>query len=576
MGHGVRGSSPPRPSQPSNAGVKRVHEDTTKAPRKNARLESSYRNTCTDSQEKPTYQPQHSLSPILPKEEEETKTSSLRKQKRPQKSGISAIHRKDKPPKHPPLLRPEAAADGIDLHATSNDRVGHWIRHQRWPKRCFESDKSTQLYSTRETRIQSWDHERRPLDMPREVINYFAVSKSATSLRQSGSGAGSTTPSTQAQSGQGSKKEKGIEYKSRKYVGLLANVKVHMAPNQRGPSDKANQLLNDLQKGSQNIPDRSRVSDDIFSHTCRRLARPRNEAKLVQDVSRLLVPSAEELADFGAEHLKLLVESVNEGWDSAKNLIGSRPQPDYAVGFDKSAFTSTQIARLSPFVGHPTADYSFFMATSYMYFPFLTCEAKRSGEDVEIANRQNAHSMAIAVRAVVMLFHYLKLEEELDREILGFSVSHNDRSAVIYAHYPTINGSEINYFRHEVNTIEYAMSLGDDRWKTYKFIRNVYDTWMPMHLQRLRSAIDQIPPDINLEATRPELRPSAASGLSQYMNAYDVQSSSEVSGPSGAGEAQNSSGTSQHPSTTFTTSVVNDRPAKRQRPRPSSSHHQSI
>ncbi|PGH03921.1 hypothetical protein GX51_03757 [Blastomyces parvus] len=42
-------------------------------------------------------------------------------------------------------------------------------------------------------------------------------------------------------------------------------------------------------------------------------------------------------------------------------------------------------------------DLSFFMATYYMHFPFLTCEVKCGATALDIADRQNAHSMTLSV-----------------------------------------------------------------------------------------------------------------------------------------------------------------------------------
>jgi hypothetical protein len=33
----------------------------------------------------------------------------------------------------------------------------------------------------------------------------------------------------------------------------------------------------------------------------------------------------------------------------------------------------------------------------------------------------------------------------------------------------------------------------------YKFIRNVYDIWMPAHSKRVCSIIDEVPVDLNFE-----------------------------------------------------------------------------
>ena len=74
----------------------------------------------------------------------------------------------------------------------------------------------------------------------------------------------------------------------------------------------------------------------------------KNEAKSVQDISRLIVPSAEHLALFGAKDLDVLVESVNEGWNNSIPLIKTRPQPDYSAGFRRSGFKTSSSRNCSP------------------------------------------------------------------------------------------------------------------------------------------------------------------------------------------------------------------------------------
>jgi hypothetical protein len=55
-----------------------------------------------------------------------------------------------------------------------------------------------------------------------------------------------------------------------------------------------------------------------------------------------------------------------------------------------------------------------------MYFPFLTCEVKCGAAALDIADRQNAHSMTLAVRGIVELFRLVKREKELHQESLTF------------------------------------------------------------------------------------------------------------------------------------------------------------
>lgn len=64
----------------------------------------------------------------------------------------------------------------------------------------------------------------------------------------------------------------------------------------------------------------------------------RNEAKVIQDIARLIVPSAQSPAIRGAKRLKTLIKSVIKGWDNSIALTKPRPQPDYVVGFKRTAF----------------------------------------------------------------------------------------------------------------------------------------------------------------------------------------------------------------------------------------------
>lgn len=162
------------------------------------------------------------------------------------------------------------------------------------------------------------------------------------------------------------------------------------------------------------------------------------------------------------------------------------------MGFDRLAFTEEQQHLLEPFVG--VEDLSYFMATYYMYFPFLTCEMDAV---IHFAERRNAHSMTLAVRAIVELFRLVKREREVDREILAFSISHDDSKVIIYGHYPVIDGTRTKYYCHQIQSCFISSSHGEEKWTAYKFTKNVYDHWMPGHFKRICSAIDDISPSVD-------------------------------------------------------------------------------
>lgn len=142
---------------------------------------------------------------------------------------------------------------------------------------------------------------------------------------------------------------------------------------------------------------------------------------VIRDIGLLIISSAQTLATYGATHLNHLYETVNEGWNSAIPFHGTRPQPDYSIGFRRSAFTEHQPKKLEPFVGKIGSKVlTYFMARTRMYFPYLTCEVKCGVVALDVADRQNAHSTTVAVKGIVELFKAVKREKELHWEVLLF------------------------------------------------------------------------------------------------------------------------------------------------------------
>jgi hypothetical protein len=270
---------------------------------------------------------------------------------------------------------------------------------------------------------------------------------------------------------------------------------------------------------------------------------------VIRDISLLIVPSAQTLATYGATHLNHLIESVNEGWKRAMPFYGPRPQPDYSIGFGRSAFTVDQLEKLKPFVGEVIDTFTtYYMATWQMYFPFLTCEVKCGAAALDVADRQNAHSMTLAVRGVVELFRLVKCEKELDQEILAFSISHDDRTVRIYGHYAAIDGPKTTFYRHPIKTFDFTSEDGKEKWTAYKFTKNVYNIWMPTHFKRICSVIDKLPPDINFEVS--ELQFSEASGLSQVFEDQSLSNPDSTS-LAGKGDSQSSLAGSITPNTSL-------------------------
>jgi hypothetical protein len=115
------------------------------------------------------------------------------------------------------------------------------------------------------------------------------------------------------------------------------------------------------------------------------------------------------------------------------------------------------------------------LGTYYIYFPFLTCEVNCGVAALDIADRQKAHSITLAVRGIVKLFKLIKREKEFHRQILAFLISHNHSSVRIYSHYPLVDRDKIIFYRHPIHKFDFTAIKGKEKWAAYKFTKKVYD-----------------------------------------------------------------------------------------------------
>ena len=177
--------------------------------------------------------------------------------------------------------------------------------------------------------------------------------------------------------------------------------------------------------------------------------------------------------------------------------------------------------------------------------------------------------MTLAVRGVAELFRLVNREKELHREILAFSISHDHSSVRIYGYYPVMNRKDTIYYRYPIHEFSFTALDGKEKWTAYKFTKNVYDIWMPMHFKRICSVIDELPPDINFEVS--ELQPSEAFGLSHMFKDQSLsqQSNSDTTSLAGNDDGQSSVAGSITPNTSLShrTEQGAFKKPKRRRPR---------
>ena len=265
-------------------------------------------------------------------------------------------------------------------------------------------------------------------------------------------------------------------------------------------SDACQQLCSDLLSGEYEAPEGSIFQGDQFWAVLRRV-HTWNKLRVFRDITPLIVPSAELLCIRGNDHLEHLIEELSGDWTRCSTTAGPQPKPDFAVGLMSSAFTDAEILKLKCYTAPDRAT----LFTEDVYFPFLMCEVKCGDEAITRADRQNAYSSSLAVKAIVQLYRAVPpLDEprsenrassrvmELDKKILAFSISHDYDVAKIYGHYASIQDDNTTFRRHLIRQFFLTNPNGRERWTAYNFTRKVYDTFAPIHLERIRAAIAQL------------------------------------------------------------------------------------
>ncbi len=345
--------------------------------------------------------------------------------------------------------------------------------------------------------------------------------------------------SLQTLSDQLSRKVKSAQYRTVEYeIGLKKKGSYMREFNDDDIPENIKTLCKTLLKTAQTLSQNSLFRDDLFKKTCEKI-RNRNEAMIIRDIGSLIVPFAQTLAIYDVTHLTHLYECVNEGWNSAISFHDTRSQLDYSVGFKRSAFTEKQLKKLESFVGEIGSKFTtYFMTTTRMYFSFLTCEVKCDAAALDVADRQNAHSMTIAVRGIVELYKAMKREKELHREILAFSISHDHRSVRIYDHYVIIDRDKTIFYRHLIHKFSFTTLDDKEKWTAYQFTKNVFDDYSLILHKRTCSAIDDLPTDIDFDPSQSASFSQSETQSLQQSNIESTYTLNEDDSQSGAMSSQ--------------------------------------
>ena len=373
------------------------------------------------------------------------------------------------------------------LRGSPIDSISHWVLEGNWPEDHF-------------------------------VAEYSAMDPPLTKKR---------SPSTLKDQPQSQNTDKEKDYRNPEFEVLLETVNIYIKVDGTiQPSQTCKDICVQMLQAEQELPKYTLFEDDTtFLPLITRLT-VENGTAVFRDLTPLIAPAAELLYLHGAKHLSILYGHSNMGWDRSIPLVASPPQPDYCVGLDKSAFTSAQWMQMRALIRG--VDRNPLMATWKMWFPFFMCEVKASHESLEVAERQNMSSGSVAVNALVTLYRAAGRERELHRKIVAFSISHNIQIFEIYGHFASFEEKEPRFYRYPITK---AFIDGQDRWAAYRFTRNLYDIFAPLHLERITSVLDSLPEDATIWGGPLAPRPNQVYEVPASTQSYQSSTSPPIPEP---------------------------------------------
>jgi len=385
-----------------------------------------------------------------------------------------------------------------DIKNKNIDSLEYWILIKRWFKKYFEQD--SQIREDFEQ--SSWLKEQ--MENSTQTVKYVKMNdfrlscfirKVSISLswKQSNS-------SLNDFSNQKNWEKKSASYRTARYITLLESKESYMKKFKLDVTETSLARCKTFLNSEQTVSKDSLFQDNLFQATCDKVQN-RNETRVIRSIISYIVLSAENLKTLDATHLEHLIERVNECWTDNIAVKSSLSRSNYSVEFRRSAFIDEQLKKLDSLIDSVFENF-LFVAIYRMYFSFFTCEMKCDVATLDIVDHQNAHSMIVVVRALVQLYKAVKREKELHQKILAFSILHDHRSMRIYDHYTIIEKDKTIFYRHFIHTFDFIALNEKNKWTTYKFTKNVYNTWMSIHHKRICSAIDDLSPDIDFSLSQ--------------------------------------------------------------------------
>ncbi|CAD6439469.1 7d6474ca-e5e5-4d25-af1a-031db1512422-CDS [Sclerotinia trifoliorum] len=460
-------SHTPQPRQRHADSRKRPEEDQPDPPRKRQRRETSRKNPREDNPNPPQPQQRHADSRKRPRENNLNPTELSRERRQSLSQSREALNSKVAIP-----------------HNTLNII--------KWTGRVAEETGTVQYQAE---------------DFDYECVN--SIDESSKGKKTSRKRSASTFTNNE------------IGYDHAKYPALLEEQGAYMEDYTGDLSEDIKEfnanISRDLRMHKQPIPPDTLFDDKYYKKLIHSI-KNYSEAALISVISPMMMPTILDLALRDAKY-RPFVQSVSDQWGACKRLHSFKPpQPDSAVGFKKSAFTDEQLEKLqlSGMLGDLNRTSS-CKGTYYMFFPFITCEVKCSSNATEIADRQNAHSHTVALRALVELYRLSNREQELHGRILTYSMSYNNSHVSLYGHMPILvkEKGTIECYMQLIRGFDLRDNGGENRWICRQFYLNALDKGLEL-LNNIRALIDTWTPTQSQLAALIQAQASSQESASQY------------------------------------------------------------
>lgn len=337
-----------------------------------------------------------------------------------------------------------------------------------------------------------------------------------------------TSATSGAQTGN-TPKSKRVKYQDSTFDRILKLQGSFMTEHEDQCSKESRTTVAELLNQKVTLPqDRIYQRPKYYLHKIEALQR-KNETFVDRELFHALIPLASEGEDDagGIKMSKLLIETSNEDWTSCVRISRlPRPKPDYSAGFMWRAFTESQRATLSTYFIDGDSP-SPFKAHATMLFPFMSCEVKGSGGNLNVAANQNINTMTVALRGICKLFELANMYDSIDGMILGFAFAFDARELEIWGHYPRINSSKrIELYRTRIKEVRLKDDSEANKWISYRFARGLWDDWAPKQFKRIQEAVDKLP--MNSQKLLPAIAVSGSS-VSTGMKRQRTSSGTSIS-----------------------------------------------